>query len=160
MARKSKQTIGDAIALRGCIEYSLRNALTGDEVQHGVVHNTVVTAGRSWVLMRIQSSSPPSTTLGFLACGSSNTAPATGNTALGGEVTRIAITSFVNAGTSASTPYWQALAQFATNEANTTINEFGLFNSSSNGTMLSRVTTSDINKTNTNTLTVTYTISN
>jgi hypothetical protein len=159
-AINSGAEVADVIQLRGCIEMQLRNAKNGKAVGDRISLNTVVTAGRRWVLERIQSVSPPSTTITHLGVGTGTTAPATGDTALGSETVRIAIGTYTTTGLANNPPSWRAEATFATNEANTTLGEAGLFNSSSAGTMLSRVTYSTLNKTTSNTLSVSYTISN
>jgi hypothetical protein len=59
-------------------------------------------------------------------------------------------------------PSWQAQCTFLTNQANTTLGEAGLFNATGSNvqTMLSHVTFSTISKTTSNTLAISYTISN
>ncbi len=162
MARKKKETIGDVLQLRGSIELQLRSIVDGTPVEgtYRRIDNTVVTAGRRWVLSRIKSSSPAAETITSIAVGTSTTAPATSDTGLNSETTRIAIGTYTTTGLDSNPPSWRAECQYATNEANTTLGEAGLFNSSSGGTLLSHVTFATINKTTSNTLSVSYTISN
>jgi len=152
----------DLIKLRGVFEIALMNAKNGEVIERHRIENTVVTSGRSYVLSMIQSSNPATATFNSIAVGTSTTAPATGDTLLGSEALRIAIASFVTTGLAANPPSWQAQATFATNQANTTLGEAGLFNSSGANvqTMLSHVTFATINKTTSNTLAISYTISN
>lgn len=154
---KGKQEMTDTIKLRGCIEGHLRDA-EGNPLAYFRANNTVVTSGRAWVLNRIASNDANS--IIQIAVGTGTTAPATGDTALGSEFLRKAIGTMTLAGTTANPPYFQAQVSYATNEATTTLGEAGLFNSSSSGTMLSRVTFTTINKTTSNTLTISYTVSN
>lgn len=148
------------IQLRGSYEIALKNAQTGEVIESQKVDNIVVTAGRRWVLQQINSSGiNTAQSIGYGAVGTSTTAPSTANTSLAGESTRVAINSFNTANLTANPPSWRAEVSFATNEANTTLGEVGLFNSSSGGTMLSRATFSTINKTTSNTLAISYTIS-
>ncbi|MGQ9845889.1 MAG: hypothetical protein ACUVQP_00090 [Bacteroidales bacterium] len=150
----------DVIRLRGCLEIALKNA-DGEVIQQIKKENTVVTAGRSWVLKQIASSvMNTAQSIGYIAVGTSTTAPATSDTALGGESVRKAISNFSTGGLTSSTPFWTAEVLFATDEANTTLAEVGLFNSSSGGTMLARATFSTINKATSNTLGVSYSIYN
>lgn len=151
----------DVIRLRGCYEVVLRNAETGEIVERRVVENTVVTSGRSYVLSRIQSSTPQTDLIGAIGVGTSTTAPTTGDTLLNSESTRIAIASFATAGLTNNPPSWQAQCTFATNQGNTTLGEAGIFNSTNANvqTMLSHVTFATINKTTSNTLAISYTIS-
>lgn len=159
---------GDQIFLRGCLRIALKNAWTGKIVQERTINvfgqpisNTVVTSGRRWVLEAIQSANAASAqTLQQIAVGTSTAAPATGDTALASENTRKAVGTWDNAELTSNPPSWQAQISFATNEANTTLGETGLFNSSSGGTMLNRVTFATIDKTTSNTLAISLTISN
>lgn len=152
----------DFIKLRGCLEIALQDAKTGEELQRIKINNTVVTSGRAYVLSRLVSGAAQTDTINAIAVGTSTTAPVTGDTLLGSESLRIAIASFVTSGLTANPPSWQAQCTFATNQANTTLGEAGLFNSTSANvqTMLSHVTFSTINKTTSNTLAISYTISN
>lgn len=152
---------GDVIKLRGRIEYQLMDC-KGTPVGPKVVQdNTVVTAGRRWVLENIYSGGPASAqVISHAAVGTSTTAPATGDTALGSESLRVAIGTFTTSNLTSNPPSWRGEVSFATNQANTTLGEIGLFNSSSGGTMLARATYATIDKTTSNTLSISYTISN
>lgn len=158
----AKSAAVDCIRFRGCIELALLNSETQEVVVQRKVDNTVVTTGRSYVLSRIVSASPQADTINAIAVGTSTTAPASTDTLLGSESLRISISSFATSGLTASPPSWQAQCTFATNQANTTLGEAGLFNSTSANvqTMLSHVTFATINKTTSNTLAISYTISN
>jgi len=148
------------IRLRGSYEMVLGDA-NGVEISRNKVDNIVVTSGRSWVLKQIASSLiTTSQSIGFIAVGTGTTAPTTADTGLGSENTRIAISSFTTTNINAATPSWRAEAVFATNQANTTLGEVGMFNSSSGGTMLSRSTFNTVNKTTSNTFSISYTLSN
>ena len=147
------------IKLRGCYEMLLADA-HGNEISRQRVDNTVVTAGRSWVLKQLASSLiTTSQTIGFMAVGTGTAAPATSDSTLGSENTRIAINSYSSTNLTSNPPSWQAQASFATNQANTTLSEVGMFNSSSGCTMLSRSTFGTVNKTTSNTFAISYTIS-
>jgi len=161
-----KNELSDVIHSRGCIEIGVYNAETGEQIDYRKVDNTVVTAGRRWVLERIQSSSPPSTTINSIAVGTSTTAPATSDTALGSEITatvgRLTIGTMTTTNLTSNPPSWRAEVTFATDQATGTLGEAGLFNTSAAtaGTMLSHVTFSTISKATSNTLSISYTISN
>jgi hypothetical protein len=156
----------DFIKFRGCIELALLNAENNAVIEKRKVDNVVVTSGRSYVLSRLVSVSPQTDVINAIAVGTSTTAPASTDTLLGSELTaascRIAIASFATSGLTNSPPSWQAQATFATNQANTTLGEAGLFNSTvaNAQTMLSHVTFATIAKTTSNTLAISYTISN
>ena len=98
-SRKSGVKATDVVKLRGCLQMQLHNALVGDPNYGNPVGdkvvidnipiflNTVVTSGRRWVLSRIYTNDAQ--TISHLAVGTGTTAPATGNTALGSETTRL-----------------------------------------------------------------------
>lgn len=164
MRQAGEEVFQDVIKMRGCIELQLLNAETGEPIEGSYrrIDNVVVTSGRRYVLSRILSASPQTDTINAIAVGTSTTAPVTGDTLLGSEALRISISSFDTSGLGSNPPSWQAQCTFATNQANTTLGEAGLFNSTSANvqTMLSHVTFSTINKTTSNTLAISYTISN
>lgn len=158
---KSQGKLEDVIRLRGCYEIAVLGP-NKEVIDYRKVDNVVVTSGRSYVLSRIQSSTPQTDVINAIAVGTSTTAPATGDTLLGSEALRIAIATFVTGGLTNNPPSWQAQCTFATNQANTTLGEAGIFNSSGANvqTMLSHVTFATISKTTSNTLAISYTISN
>lgn len=134
--------------------------LDGNALQEMNFQNLLVTIGRSWVLGQLESINiQTAQTITYLAVGSSTTAPTTSDTTLGLEVTRLAIGTFSTTGLTANPPSWQAQVSFATNQANTTLAECGLFNSSAGGTMLAHATFASFVKATSNTLNISYTIS-
>jgi hypothetical protein len=155
--------LNDTILLRGSLEIALLNAQTGEEVERISVRNTVVTAGRAWILKHIagtaQFNGNETAPLSYMAVGTSTTAPATSDSALGSETTRKSIQNFTTSNLTSNPPSYQLECSYATNEGNTTLAEVALLNSSSGGTMLARATYGTINKTTSNTLSVSYTIS-
>lgn len=152
--------VQDVIKMRGCLEMVLSD-LQGNVLEKRKVENTIVTAGRAWVLKQINSTDMvTSQALSHMAIGTTTTAPATGDAALGGETTRNAIVSFTTTNLTFNPPSWRAECSFASNEGNTTLAEVGLLNSSANGTMLGRATFATLNKTTSNTLSISYTVSN
>lgn len=159
------EELGDVYLLRGCIELQLQNAFNGEPVGDRLRLNTVVTAGRRWVLEKIGSFSNQTNSINAIAVGTSTTAPATSDTALGSEITasvgRKTIGTFTTTNLTSNPPSWRAEVSYATDEATGTLGEAGLFNTSSatSGTMLSHVTFSTISKSTSNTLSISYTIS-
>lgn len=153
------QAVG-VIALRGYVELELRNAIN-NEVVRRQQFNTVATTGRRFVLEQIESVDlDTDRTISHIAIGTDTAAPATDDTTLSTESTRNAIGTFTTSALTGPTPSWRAEVSFATNEGNTTLGECGLFNSSADGTMLARSTFATIDKTTSNTLSISYTISN
>lgn len=157
---RQRSRMGDVILLRGAIEFALRNARTGEIVQSGKKDNIVVTAGRVWMLARIGSND--ANTIDRLKLGTGTTAPATGQTDLSNSFSSKSAGTISSAGYTANPPYYTFAASWASNEthaSSSAINEVGLF--AANGTMVGRLTTgSTINFGSTNTLAITYTLSN
>lgn len=153
--------IQDVVRMRGSLRMVLAD-LSGNVIEERRVDNLLVTQGRSWVLGQLQTvNQVTSQVLGWIAIGTSTVAPATSDTLLGSEVTRVAIGTFVTSTLTANPPSFQMQASFASNEGNTTIAECGVFNrSNANGsTMLGHATFTSFSKTTSNTLTISYTIS-
>jgi hypothetical protein len=95
-----------------------------------------------------------------MAIGQSTSSLGTDDTALVDEQDRKTIGTYTTTNLTSNPPSWAAQTSWATDEANTTLGEVGLFNSTSGGTMLARATFSTIAKATTNTLSITYTVSN
>lgn len=151
--------IGDVVRLRGSFNIYLQDP-SGRIIDERRVENVVVTAGRRWVLQQINSSGiQTAQSISYMGVGTATTAPATSDTGLGSESLRLAINSFTTSNLTSNPPSWRAEASWNTNQANTTLGEVAMFNSSSGGTMLARATFATVNKTTSNTLAVSYTIS-
>jgi hypothetical protein len=160
---------GDVIKLRGCYEIGLYDAVQGTMVAYRKVDNVVVTSGRSYVLSRLVGGGSAQTdVITSIEVGTSTSGPASTDTLLIGTYAtaantgRLTIASWVVGGLGSSPPFWQAQVTFATNQANTTLGEAGIFNATgyNASTMLSRVTFATISKQTSNTLAISYTISN
>lgn len=118
------------------------------------VDNLVVDTGRTYIASRMVGTA--STVMSHMAIGTGSTAAAAANTALGAEVgTRVALSTFSN-----SSQVVTAIATFGTSNPATAqgIQEAGIFNASSGGTMLCRTTFSVVNKDPADTLQITWTI--
>ena len=148
------------IIFKGAMELAIKNAKDNELTEYRHRKNTVVTAGRRWVLERIQSSSTPTETFNNMAIGRSTDSIGTDNTGLESEFNRTDIGTMTTTNLTSNPPSWAAQTSWATDEGNTTLGEVGLFNSSSGGTMLARATFTTIDKADSNTLSITYTISN
>lgn len=117
------------------------------------VNNLVVTVGKNYIAGRMASNTP--TIMGYMAVGSSATAPAVGDTALGGELGRVALTSGIAAGNVVT-----YIATFPAGTGTGAINEAGIFDAAAVGNMLAHViaTAGVINKGAGDSLTVTWTV--
>src|SRR5262245_57125827 len=117
------------------------------------VHNLVLDAGENHIADQL-SSSPGGAAMSHMAIGTGSTAAAFGDTALGTETDRNALTSrtdSVNVVTYVGT--WAA-----GDGTNAALREAGIFNNSSGGTMLARAVYSNIDKQAGDTLTITWTV--
>jgi hypothetical protein len=149
----------EGIRLRGSLRMQLLD-LKGNLVDERHINNLLVTVGRAWVLGQLETvNQATAQTISYLAIGSSTVAPTTADTALGNEVTRLNILTFVTGGLTNNPPSWQAQVSFATNLANTTLAECGLFNSNTAGTMIAHATFTSFVKATSNVLNISYTVS-
>jgi hypothetical protein len=139
----------DSISPKGVVAITLRHADGGEEKQ--VVNNLVVQAGLNYLASAILASQSPA--FGYMAVGTSGTAPTLGDTALGGELTRIVFSSSstANGVVSISTVYGPGVGTG-------TISEAGIFNAAAAGTMLARATFSPYAKGALDTITINWTI--
>ncbi len=117
------------------------------------VHNLVVTAGKNHIADQL-SSAPGQSAMSHMAIGTGASAPAAGDTALGTEIDRNALTSRTDA-TNVVTYVGDWAAGDGTNAA---IAEAGIFNAGAAGTMLARATFTAINKGASDTLKITWTV--
>lgn len=116
------------------------------------VHNLIVTTGRDAIIERLDST-PATVQPTHMALGTGAVAPVAGNTVLGAEINRAALTSSVASG-GVLTMVANWAAGVATNAA---ITEAGVLNAASTGTLYSRATFTAIPKGANDTLQVTWT---
>lgn len=138
------------------------NSITGNIVavlydEHGIekfrqeVKNLVVTTGKNLIASRLVGTA--SNVISHMAVGTGTTAPAAGDTTLVTELTRVAISSGTASGNVAT-----YVATFAPGVGTGSINECGLFNASTAGTLLARSTSVIVTKGALDTLALTWTI--
>ena len=118
-----------------------------------IVDNLVVDAGEAHIADQL-SSAPGGAAMSHMAIGTGATAAAFGDTALGAETDRNALTSRTDA-TNVVT-YVGTWAQG--DGTNAALREAGIFNAASVGTMLARAVYSNIDKQAGDTLTITWTV--
>lgn len=128
---------------------ALSIAINGEVVQE--VPNLVVTTGKNYVASRMKDTTE--TAISHMAIGTSTTAAAAGDTALGAEEHRNTLTS-----TTVTANVVTYVAEFAAGEGSGAIAEAGLFNASSGGTMLCRTVFSVVNKGASDSMTITWTV--
>ena len=116
------------------------------------IPNLVVTTGLAYIASRMKDAT--ATAMTHMAVGSSTTAAAAGDTALGTQIgSRVALTSTTV--TSNAVVY---VASFGAGVGTGAITEAGIFNASTSGTMLCRTVFSVVNKAAADTLQITWTI--
>ena len=125
----------------------------GSVKQEQEFKNLVVTTGLGYIASRMEGTS--AAVMSHMAIGTGSTAAAAGNTALGTESARVALTS-----TTVTGPAVAYVASFpaGTPATLTGIQEAGIFNASSSGTMLCRTVFSVVNKDVNDTMSITWTV--
>ena len=126
---------------------------SGKVKQELLVPNLVVTTGKNYIASRMVGTS--ATVMNGMSIGTGTGTPAVGDTALGTEAGRVALSTFT-AATNAVT----ATATFPAGTGTGAITEAGIFNnSSSGGTMLCRTTFPVVNKAAGDSIAITWVIS-
>lgn len=115
------------------------------------VPNLVVTAGKGLIASRLVGTA--SGVISHMAVGTNSTAAAAGDTTLGTEVARVAISSGTSSGAVAT-----YVASFPAGTGTGALVEAGLLNASSAGTLLCRTVFSVINKGAADSMTITWTV--
>lgn len=124
---------------------SLKQVANGD--------NVVTTVGKDYLASFLSSAAAGAATFTarYAAIGTDSTAEAAANTALGTETARqTGVASYLSGG------IYQVTATFAAGTGTGAIVEYGMFTSSTAGTLLSRATEAPINKGASDILTVVY----
>lgn len=137
--------INDGFKLTG----KLKIALNGETVQE--VDNLVVTDGKEYVASRMKDAT--ATAMSHMAIGSGSTAAAAGDSSLGTELGRVALTS-----TSVSGAVVTYTATFAAGTGTGAVTEAGILNASSSGDLLCRTVFSVVNKGASDSMTITWTV--
>jgi len=137
--------LNDGLKLTG----KLKTALNGETVQE--VNNLVVTDGKEYVASRMKDAT--ATAMSHMAIGSGSTAAAAGNSALGSELGRVALTS-----TTVSGAVVTYVATFAAGTGTGAVTEAGILNASSSGDLLCRTVFSVVNKGASDSMTITWTV--
>lgn len=115
-----------------------------------LIPNLVVTTGKNYIASRMTGTT---TAMSHMSIGSSTTAAAAGDTALGAELGRVALSS---SSTTANVTTYSAT--FPAGTGTGAVVEAGIFNAASAGTMLCRTTFAVVNKGANDTITVTWTV--
>jgi len=116
------------------------------------VKNLIVDTGLAYIADRMADAAESA--MSHMAVGTGSTAAAAGNTTLGTEAGRVALTSSTQ--TNEDIVY---IATFSAGTGTGAITEAGLFNAASAGTMLCRTVFSVVNKAASDSLQITWTVS-
>jgi hypothetical protein len=141
--------LNELFKLTGKVHVTVTNE-RGEVVEQRAA-NLVVTTGKNFTASRMVGVA--SNVMSHMALGSNNTAAAVGDTALLGELGRVALAS-----SSATTNVVTYTATFGTGVATGGVQEAGIFNASSAGTMLCRVVFAVVNKGANDTIAITWTV--
>lgn len=115
------------------------------------VDNLVVTTGLGFIASRMRDAT--ATAMSHMAIGSGTAAAAAGNTALGTELGRVALTS-----TTVTANAVAYVATFGPGTGTGAVTEAGIFNAGTSGTMLCRTVFSVVNKEAGDTMSITWTV--
>jgi hypothetical protein len=140
----------DSLKLSGRVGIVLRDK-DGNIIQEQTTENLVVNDGLNFICSRMEGTSQD--VMSHMAVGTDNTAVAAGDTTLGTELARVALTS-----TTVSTNTIEYVASYAAGTGTGALVEAGIFNAASAGDMLCHVVFDVINKAAADSMTITWTI--
>ena len=143
--------INDSIKVTGELKLTLTRP-DGNVKNEVIIPNLVVTTGKNYIASRMKDAS--ATAMSHMAIGTGSTSAAAGNTTLGSEAGRVALTS-----TTVTNNDVAYVATFPAGTGTGALTEAGIFNASSSGTLLCRTVFSVINKAAADTLGITWTVS-
>lgn len=135
----------------GTLEIVLRDK-DGKVKDQRTVKNLVVDTGLAYIADRMADAAESA--MSHMAVGTGSTAAAAGDTTLGTEAGRVALTSTTQ--TNEDVVY---VATFSAGTGTGALTEAGLFNAASAGTMLCRTVFSTVNKGSSDSLQITWTVS-
>jgi hypothetical protein len=132
-------TENETIEMRGNVVIELFNPATGEIKDRREIKNLVVNAGKAFIASRMVGVA--SGVMSHMAIGSSGTAAAAGDTALGAQLGRVALSSIGAAGAVVT-----HAATFPAGTGTGAVVEAGIFNAASAGTMQCRTVFPVVNK--------------
>lgn len=141
--------IHDGLKITGAVEITLFDK-NGDVKDTRSIKNLVVTTGKTFIAARMVGAP---TAMSHMAIGSSNTAAAVGDTALGTELGRVALASATSSG--AVVTY---TATFGAGTGTGAVVEAGILNDVSAGTLLCRSVFPVVNKGADDGMSITWTV--
>lgn len=145
--------IADNLKLKGRLNVVVTSP-DGEIKEEQEIDNLVVTTGKNFVASRMAGTS--AAVMSHMAIGTGSTAAAAGDTGLGSEAARVALTSTT---VNNNDVVYAATFSPGTPSSATAVTEAGLFNASSSGTMLCRTVFNVVNKQSADSLTISWTVS-
>jgi len=140
----------DSLKLSGRVGIVLRDK-DGNIIEEQTTENLVVNDGLNFICSRMEGTSQ--NVMSHMAVGTDSTAVAAGDTTLGTEIARVALTS-----TTVSTNTIEYVASYSAGTGTGALVEAGIFNAASAGDMLCSVRFDVINKAAADSMTITWTI--
>jgi len=140
----------DSLKLSGRVGIVLRDK-DGNIIEEQTTENLVVNDGLNYICSRMEGTSQD--VMSHMAVGTDSTAVAAGDTTLGTELARVALTS-----TTVSTNTIEYVASYSAGTGTGALVEAGIFNAASAGDMLCSVRFDVINKAAADSMTITWTI--
>lgn len=142
--------INSKIKATGRLSVVLKDA-DGNLKEQRDIDNLVVTSGLGYIASRMKDAT--ATAMSHMAIGTGITAAAAGDTTLGIELDRNALTS-----TTVTSNQIEYVASWSAGDGTGAVTEAGIFNAASAGTMLARTVFDVVNKAANDTLSITWTI--
>lgn len=145
--------LNDTLKITGAVSIKLLDK-GGNVLETREIPNLVVSAGKTFIassMLKTTTNTP--TAMTHMAVGTSSTAPAAGDTALGAEAGRVTLASATS-----SSNVVTYTATFPAGTGTGALVEAGIFNAGSSGTMLCRTTFSVVNKGAADAMSITWTI--
>lgn len=139
----------ELISVKGRLKIHVFDAETLETKDYFEVDNLVVDSGLDYIASRMKDAT--ATAMSHMAVGSDNTAASAGQTALGSELGRVALTSTI-----VTANVVEYIATFGAGTATGAIVEAGIFNDGVAGTMLCRTVFSVVNKGAADAMTITW----
>lgn len=137
--------INSTLAMKGRLTIAINDEVVRD------IDNLVVTTGKNYVASRMKDAT--TTAMSHMAVGTGSTAAAAGDTALGGEAARVALSATAVSG--ADVTY---SATFPAGTGTGALTEAAVLNANSSGTMLCRTVFAVVNKNVSDQMTVTWVV--
>lgn len=146
--------VNDKLKPKGTVTLELRDA--AGNIKETRVENLIVGLGLAYIASRMKDTA--ATVMSHMAVGSGVAAAATGDTALGAELGRVALSSTALVTTTVSNDAIQYAATFGAGVGSGSVTEAGILNAASAGTLLARTVFGVITKGASDTLSITWKI--